>query len=106
MVARRERMDRTLRHYRESDRRWEQRYEALGEALLEQAEERDWCSEYDEFADEWDLPRRKRPYEVTMKVTVLARNDDEAEELVESSVSIESYDEGVEYGPNFDVNEA
>lgn len=65
-----------------------QRYhELLGEALLEKAEEKDWCSEYDEFADEWGLPRRTRSYEVSVQFTVMARDSDEAEEIVEDGLT-------------------
>lgn len=80
--------------------------EELGEALLKEAEDRDWCSEYDEFAEEWDLPKRRRNYEVTMTVTVTASSASEAEEFVESEVNLNMYSDEVEYGPSFDVSEA
>lgn len=81
-----------------------QRYhERLGEALLEKAEEKDWCSEYDEFAEEWDLPRRTRSHEVTVVFTVMARNGEEAEETVQDGLSW-SFD--VEWDPSFSAEEA
>lgn len=76
----------------ENDLRVKNEYiETLGQALLEEAERRDWCSEYDEFAREWDLPTRARDYEVTMTVTVQARDEDEAQTLVRDQVSLSSY---------------
>ena len=80
--------------------------EDLGQALLQEAEDRDWCSEYDEFAEKWDLPQRRRNYEVTMTVTVSATSVDEASEFVEGALSINMYTDEVEYGPSFSVEEA
>ncbi len=67
----------------------------IGERLIEEAESRGWCSEFDEIVDELngslhvDLPRRVRDYEVTVPitvsilVTVTARDEDEARENAE-----------------------
>lgn len=73
--------------------------EGLRQAILEKAIEKDWCEEYDEFAEEWDLPKREREYMVTMTVSVLARDREEAEEMVAEKISIRDYDEGVLRGP-------
>lgn len=54
--------------------------ENLGEALLAEADKREWCEEYDEFASEWGLPTRTREYDVTVRFRVLARSTEEAEE--------------------------
>lgn len=70
-----------------SNRNLQNYVDRLGQAILEKAEEKDWCSEYDEFADEWDLPRRIRSYEVTVQFTVMARNSEEAEETVQDGLS-------------------
>lgn len=79
----------------------EQHLERLGEAILEQANERDWCEEYDTFAEEWGLPKRTTEWEVTMTVKVEARNEDDAITLVKDGVSIDTYDGPVVDGPNF-----
>lgn len=79
-------------------------FEKMGEAILEKAEEHDWCNEYDEFAAEWDLPQRQREYSVSMSVMVLARSEEEAEELVSSEVSISDYDDFVVRDPEFSVS--
>ena len=78
-------------------------HERLGQAILEKAEEKDWCSEYDDFAEEWDLPRRTRPYEVEVQFTVMARDEEEAQEMVENGLTW-SFD--AEYNPSFSANEA
>lgn len=66
----------------------------LGNALLEEAERRGWCSEYDEFAAEWDLPTRFKEYDVVVTVRVKARDEDEAQSLVRDEVNISSYSGG------------
>lgn len=78
--------------------------ENLGQAILEKANEHDWCSEYDEFAEEWNLPSRKREYRVTMYVTVEATNEDQAREFVEEQVHLDPYNtDGVQGFPDFEV---
>lgn len=69
--------------------------EVIGNALQEEAESRDWCSEYDEFVEgvnmrlSMELPVREREYEVEIDVTyrmtvsVTARSEDEALEAAE-----------------------
>lgn len=66
--------------------------EGLGQALLEEAEQRGWCDQYDEFAEKWDLPQRKKVYVVTMTVTVNAVNEEAATDLVSSNVGVTPYD--------------
>lgn len=76
--------------------------ERLGEAILERANKRDWCEEYDTFAEEWDLPKRITEWEVTMTVRVTARNEDSAIEIVQDNVSIDRYTtEGIDNSPEF-----
>lgn len=62
----------------------------IGEALLEEAERRDWCSEFDEFVADINeklhvpLPRRIKdwdvyvPVEVTVRVSVSAISEEDA----------------------------
>lgn len=75
--------------------------EGLGEALLQEAIQRDWCSEYDEFAKEWGLPTRESEYHVTMTVRVSARNEDAAVDIVMNKVCIDYLTEGVMDNPEF-----
>lgn len=55
-------------------------FKNLGEAILEEADRRKWCEEYDEFASQWGLPTRTREYDVIVRFRVLARSTEEAEE--------------------------
>ena len=55
----------------------------LREAILEKAQEMDWCSEYEEFAAQWDLLPRIWEYEVEVVYRVEARSSEEAEEYFE-----------------------
>lgn len=77
--------------------------ENLGNAILEKAIEKDWCEEYDEFAEEWDLPPRVSEWEVTMTVVVRARDEEAASELVSGALSIGPYDDNVVSGPDYSV---
>lgn len=104
------RMVRTLTHSntdylneQRSNRVLQDHLDRLGQALLEKAEEKDWCSEYDEFADEWDLPRRIRSYEVTVQFAIMARDSDEAEEMVRNGLSW-TFD--MEWDPSVSAEEA
>lgn len=72
----------------------------LGQAILEQAIERDWCSEYDEFAEEWDLPPRKQDFEVTVTIQVSARDADSAEGYVLDNFGLSDYSDDVIIGPH------
>lgn len=78
--------------------------ESIGNALLEEAESRGWCSEYDEFVEglngrlTYDLPVREREYEVEIDVTyrmtvsVTARSEDEALEAAEDDGAVDHGD--------------
>lgn len=94
--------------YSENELRMKNEYiETLGQALLEEAERRDWCSEYDDFAQEWDLPRRLQEYDVTMTVRVNARDEDEAQTLVRDEVGVSSYAHNwVTDGPEYSAEAA
>lgn len=82
--------------------------ESLGQALLEEAERRDWCSEYDDFAREWDLPLRVQEYDVTVTVRVRASDEEEAQMLVRDQISISSYSghEWLVDGPEYSADVA
>lgn len=82
-----------------------ERFEALGQALLEKAIEKEWCGEYDEFAQEWDLPLMAREVMVTVTVTVRARNEEEAIDLVRAEVGLGQYDDHVVSGPEYTAEE-
>lgn len=60
----------------------------IGEKLLEEADERGWCEQFDDVVEELnrklivELPTRERDYNVQVTITVAARNEDAAEDLV------------------------
>lgn len=84
----------------------------IGEALMEEANSRQWCAEYDEFVSNlngrlrYDLPVRESEkevfitYTVKLKFTVDAPTDDDAtakaqemaEEFMDRTDEIDSYD--------------
>lgn len=76
----------------------------LKEALLEKAIEKDFCSEYDEFAAEWELLPRHREYQVTVTLTVQATDEDNAQEIVENAMNTYYVDAISDY-PDIDVQE-
>lgn len=77
----------------------EQDIERIGRALIEQADSRDWCSEYDEIVKSLNrrlnvpLPTREKDYTVTFTVTVsvTAVGRDEAREMANEMMSNASY---------------
>lgn len=52
------------------DAKWQNKWDSLWEALQEEAERRDWCDQYDDFAEAHGGPRRDHDYTVTVDVTV------------------------------------
>jgi len=82
----------------------------LGEALRDEAIRREWCEEYDTFADQWGLPPRALEYDVTMTVRVRAADEDTARELVSEEVNISRYGyqshDWVVESPDYSVSEA
>jgi hypothetical protein len=81
----------------------EQDIDRIGTALLKEAEDRDWCSAYDDFVEELnrslnvELKTREHEYEVEIEViqrrsqritvTITARDEDHARELIEDDPS-------------------
>lgn len=78
-------------------------FDTVGTMLLEEAERRGWCSDYDEFVDTVNgklgmlsLPEREQEYEVevtvtgtlttTTTVTVMARSQEDADTIVEENM--------------------
>lgn len=80
--------------------------ENLGQAILREAINRDWCEEYDEFAEQWDLPTRFSEYDVTIAVRVRARNREEAADLIRGELGFGSYHDDVIIGPEITAEEA
>lgn len=80
--------------------------ENLGEAILEQAVNRDWCEEYDEFAEEWGLPLRFAEYDVTVTVRVRARDSEQAADLIRGELGFDSYHDDVIDGPEVTAEKA
>jgi len=78
----------------------------VGEMLLNEAENRDWCSEYDTFVDKVNdrlgdevLQRRARPWSVEFRVTITTTATDSdmatenAESMLESVLSDGNWDD-------------
>lgn len=86
-------------------RKLETHLQDLGEALLKKAVEHNWCEEYDEFAEEWDLPRRYSEYDVTVTVRVRARDSEDAVDLVRNDLGFDEYFDYVMYGPEVTAEE-
>lgn len=106
MVEQRDALARDLENERADLRRKQEYIHNLGQAILEKANEHEWCSEYDEFAAEWGLPSRRREYRVTMYVTVEATDEDQARETVAGEVHLDPYSvDGVLGHPDFEVEE-
>lgn len=82
-----------------ANERHESDIEKIGEALIDEANSRGWCDEYDTFVNRLnsdlhvELPHRASEYtvtytyEVTVYQTVSARNSDEARDMVEDDIS-------------------
>lgn len=68
--------------------RWVDRLVEVAHAA---ADQRDWCSDFDDLMESMGLPRRRREYEVevgfsgSVRVDVLAGSSDEAEDSVDES---------------------
>lgn len=87
--------------------------ELIGNALLQEAEDRDWCSAYDDFIEVLnrsltvELKSREHEYEVEIEVTrkqvqrvtvtVTARDEDHARELINDDPSNYYEDQIMEY---------
>jgi hypothetical protein len=93
--------------------------ELIGQALIEEADERGWCSIYDAWIKKLndklylELPNREKEYvvthtfEVVVKVNVTASNEDDAKETAEymySSYEDEIDKEGIHEISLHDVN--
>lgn len=103
MVNIRVRMSRELETLKSAARTHAVYIQGLKEAILQKAVENDWCSEYDEFADEWDLIRRVNEFQVTVTVNLMARDSDTAQEMVEQWVPTNREDDLISVC--YDVNE-
>lgn len=79
--------------------------ERLREAILEKAVQQDWCREYDEFALEWDLLPRNREYEVSVSIPVMAKDEEDARELVYEHYGLSSTAEFSVGEPTISVSE-
>lgn len=99
-------MARDLRNERASVQQRMTYLENLGDAILEKAVEHEWCSEYDEFAEEWGLPQRFADYDITVTVRVRAKDEDAAEDLVRSEMGMNEYSEFVVNGPEITSEKA
>jgi hypothetical protein len=81
-------------------------FERLKEAILEVADEKQWCEDYDDFAETWGLLKRTKDWEVVMTVRVEARTKDDAIEIVSGGVSLDRWHtEGVDSNPEYSACE-
>lgn len=105
--AEKERATQNMTNLRNANTALKEHLAGLGEALRQEAIRREWCEEYDTFAEEWDLPKRYIEVEVTMTVKVTAADEESAIEMVKEHVHLSSYStEGVIEGPSWDSSEA
>lgn len=106
---------------------YSQDFYTVGEALMQEAERRGWCDEYDEFVESvqgnlsrLELPTRQQEYEVTVTgtavvswshtVTVTAKSEDDAISMVEDCPSDyfdtdEAANDSLNYGYGWDSND-
>lgn len=85
----------------------------IGDRLIEEAQSREWCAEFDRIVDDLngslhvELPRRVRDYEVRVSLTIRineARDEDDAMEQAESAMR--SADRNASYSLSWCVDEA
>lgn len=105
MIRTRKDLARTIFEERDGHRRLEQYLEGLREAILEKAVQHDWCREYDEFASEWNLLPRNREYEVSVSIPVMAKDEEDARELVYEHYGLSSTAEFSVGEPTISVSE-
>jgi hypothetical protein len=99
LVRRADKADRDLREHRDH-------FEGLRQAIYDMAVSKKWCGEYDEFAREWGLITLEKDFEVTMTVTVKARDEEGAIDFVKGEVGLESFQEEVSRAPEYEACEA
>lgn len=68
----------------------------LAEAAHQEADEREWCSEFDDFLEQVGLPRRSRDWRVNLTLTVSVHLNATSESAAEESVTSEMVREAVE----------
>lgn len=106
MVRIRNSLARDVAHERASLQQQKTYIENLGEAILEKAVEKEWCEEYDKFAEEWGLPLRFAEYDVTVTVRVRARDSEQAADLIRGELGFDSYHDDVIDGPEVTAEKA
>lgn len=60
----------------------------LKQAIYEVAVEEEWCDDYNEFADQWDLIPLERDVDVTITFTIPARSVDDAIDIARKNTTI------------------
>ena len=65
-----------------TEERWQEKWTKLEDALIAAADERDWCSDYDEFAEENGLRSRKvrQTLHVTLSLIIPFEGNDDDDE--------------------------
>ena len=127
LTTEKERLERDVQTLRTRADTYATDFSIVGEALMQEAENRNWCDEYDRFAENvnghtslLDLPVREQEYEVVVtgtaivswshNITVTARSADNAIEMVENDHSMyfdldEVATDALNYGYGWDSNE-
>lgn len=127
LTAEKERLEREVEWSNNRARTYATDFHTVGEALMQEAENRNWCDEYDQFVETvngqtslLDLPVREREYEITVtgtailswshNITVTARSVDDAIEMVENDPSTffdidEAATDALNYGYGWDSND-
>jgi len=87
--------------YRQEAKRHIEDIKTIGERLIDEADQRGWCDEYDKMVDDLntklhlDLPLRNREYEVSvsftvhMNVTVTAHTPEDAQSMANDMIEYE-----------------
>lgn len=98
----------TVADERRTMEEWKHR---VTERAHEEADRQGWCSEFDDFLEDIDLPRRSSDYDVFVDVTVRvcvtvnASTDDEAREAVDSDevrrAVMENYENAAEWETDY-----
>jgi hypothetical protein len=96
--------DANTAHYRMLANEHQQDFKTFADALLEEAENRGWCADYERFAERVndsllhnEVPHRTKQYTVTntytvtVSYTVEMRDEDEAIEYVQNNISAPSF---------------
>ena len=75
---------------RKADERFQARIDSIVEEAHQEARDRDWCSEFDDFMERMGLPRRMHEYELRVQVPATVWVTVEAESLEDAKNQVDS----------------